>query len=117
MLIQIFTAIGVFSLGLFAAIFLNGLLKGIDKAAAPVLDVSSRPTLPTDPCAWGHSQIPIDVREVYHNDQPHTVVLMRCDKCQSHMTALHMGSWPLEDFLKRQSDTAGEIATLKRMAL
>jgi hypothetical protein len=43
---------------------------------------------------------------------PTTAVLFRCARCGVHWTAGFLGSWTLEDFLRRES----EIAELERIA-
>ena len=83
--------------------------KPVEPTPPPVAEPSSHP------CAILHAFVPISVREVYQHDQPHTVLLLNCHKCGSHLTALYLGSWTIEEFLKTESDASREIRRLEGM--
>ncbi len=113
----------VIAIGLRA--FIKGFFDQASQSLAPFLGFTppliATPTrlaqiadLTQHPCAVLHAFNPIDVREVYVNDLAHTTVLLRCEKCGSHLTALYLGNWPIETFLLKESTAAKDIRTLER---
>ncbi len=125
--LYLFAILGIVAFAFGLRAFAKGFIGELNRSLAPFLGFTPPPIatppqrlaqiadLTQHPCAVLHAFNPIDVREVYVNDLAHTTVLLRCEKCGSHLTALYLGNWPIETFLKTESDAAREVAKLEGM--
>jgi hypothetical protein len=81
----------------------------VESVAPP--SVAAPPAVP-NPCETLHDMTVIGAQHISGFPHPTTAVLFRCARCGVHWTAGFLGSWTLEDFLRRES----EIAELERIA-
>ena len=109
--------IALLILGIIAAPIIFGFMKGARKGIASRRAETTPPPVAKKehPCELMHQFTPIDAQAITLNGLPHTTVLEYCAGCRTHHSAAYLGNWPIETFLKKESDAAAQIRQLEGM--